>query len=279
MADDIRSRSALEIRRLLLPQYYSLFFNDVKNEILGDEAVRTALLLATDRDEIIARALQEEARPLHIPLPFGMFELVEGKHPFDPHAARETLEEAGWTENDGGWEKDDDRLSVTITTSDWPEFIRTAELVKRQWESIGVEVELENYGAGVIQQTVVGPREYEILLYGQILSVDPDPYPFWHSTQTRSPGLNLSLVKDETLDKALEESRKMHDREEREEQYIEFQNRFLELNPAIILYQPHYLFAHHVNVRGQTMYNVNLPHGRFHDIHEWHVRTKRVWND
>ena len=125
---------------------------------------------------------------------------------------------------------------------------------------------------------IVGPRDYEILLYGEILAADPDPYPFWHSTQTRNPGLNLSLFKNKDVDKLLEEARRTMNFDERREKYAEFQQIFLDVNPAIILYQPYYLFAHHQDVRGFTIDNVNLPSSRFNDVENWHVNVKRVWD-
>lgn len=282
-ADDIENRTSTDLERLLLPQYFAFFFNELNNELLGDAGVRAALALAVDRDVIVEEALQGEAQSLHVPIPPSLFEGNSEIEPptFNPEVAKQNLEEAGWKDEDGNGirEKDDNELKVTITTTDWPEFVRTAELVKDEWEKIGVGVEIQSYSAGVIQQTVVGPRDYEILLYGEILPADPDPYPFWHSTQTRSPGLNLSLLKDEEIDKLLEEARKETDQNTRREKYVEFQKRFFDLTPAIILYQPYYLYGHRDNVRGMGMENVNLPTGRFNDVESWHVNVKRVWNN
>ncbi len=277
-----RNRASLTIRRLLLPQYFGLFFNEIKNERLGDAGIRSALALATDRETIVESALGKEAQPLQVPMPRGKSNLDEEIElpAYDPETAKQNLEEAGWkdTDGDGIREKGDAKLEFTITTTDWPEFVRTAELIKEQWGKIGVSVNIASFGAGEIQQTIVAPREYQILLYGEILATDPDPYPFWHSTQTRSPGLNLSLLKNTKIDKILEEARKTSDINQRQEKYLEFQKVFLDLNPAIILYQPYYLFAHNNSVRGMTIDRVNLPMGRLNDISKWHVKVKRVWN-
>ncbi|MGH9857838.1 MAG: ABC transporter substrate-binding protein, partial [Acidobacteriota bacterium] len=281
-AQDVKSRSSLSLHRLLLPQYFGLFFNEIRNEALGDAGVRSALALATDRRQVIEQALEGEAREAVGPIPEALFDFGEEltKSTFDPETAKQNLEDAGWRDanSDGVREKDGKELRVTITTTDWPEYVKTAEVVKDQWQAIGVGVEVESFGAGVIQQTIVGPREYEVLLYGEILSIDPDPYPFWHSTQTRSPGLNLSLFKDERTDKILEDARRTHQLDQRQELYKEFHQRFMELHPAVILYQPYYLFATRGGVRGNTMEKTNLPASRFNDIENWHVNTKRVWN-
>ncbi|MBI1833307.1 MAG: hypothetical protein HYR90_00615 [Candidatus Andersenbacteria bacterium] len=282
LAESVKNRSGITIHRLLLPQYFGLFFNPVKNDLLSDAGIRDALVLATDRQAIITEALAGEAKSLHTPIPPGMFTFNgEVDAPtFNPDVARQNLEEAGWKDEDGNGirEKAGKELRFVITTTDWPEYAQTAELVKKQWEAIGVAVETQSHGAGAIQQTVVGPRDYEVLLYGEVLSVDPDPYAFWHSTQTRNPGLNLSLFKDQQVDKLLEEARKTLNVDERKAKYADFQQRFLELNPAIILYQPYYLFAQRDDVRGLTVEQANLPDSRFNDVELWHVRTKRIWN-
>ena len=235
------------MHRLLIPQYFALFFNQNNNEMLADAGLRSSLALATDRRAIVSDALAGEADVLHLPIPPGVFAYHEefGEPAYNPDAAKQNLEDAGWRDADGDGirEKDNKRLHLKITTTDWPEYIRTAELVQQQWLKIGVETEIESLGAGTIQQTAIRPRDYEVLLFGEILPAQPEPYPFWHSTQTRSPGLNLALFKDQTVDKLLEEARKEPNQNKRREKFIEFQEKILNLNPAVILYRPYYLFA------------------------------------
>lgn len=281
LADNLKWRASYAIQRLLIPQYFALFFNQNKNDLLADAGIRSSLALATDREKIVQDALHGEADALHLPIPAGVFDFREqfNTPAYNPEAAKQNLEDAGWkdSDNDGIREKDNQRLHLKITTTDWPEYIRTAELIQQAWLAIGVETEIESLGAGTIQQTAVRPRDYEVLLFGEILPAQPDPYPFWHSTQTRSPGLNLALFKDQAVDKLLEEARKEPAAEKRREKYVAFQEKILDLNPAIILYRPYYLFAQKSKVRGVEIKFGDLPASRFNHIEKWHVRTKRVW--
>jgi peptide/nickel transport system substrate-binding protein len=272
--------SAYNLRQLLLPQYFALFFNQNQNTLLRDAGLRNALLLATDRESLVDEALDGQAEPLQVPLPHGLLgHRTDLASSYDPEAAKQNLEEAGWRDVDGDGirEKDNTRLTLKITTTDWPEYVRTAEIIQKQWQKIGVETVIEHFGAGTIQQTIVGPRQYEILLFGEILPADPDPYPFWHSTQTKSPGLNLALLQDKTVDDLLETARQAADPAARAQKYQDFQGRIFELNPAIILYQPYYLFVTRDKVRGPALEQAALPAQRFNDIHLWHVRTQRIW--
>ena len=267
------------IHHLRLPQYFGLFFNSQKNTVLADAGVRNALSLAVNREEIVSRALQGQGEPLHLPIPPGVFAFNDELAPpeYNTEAAKQNLEDAGWKDADGDGirEKDNQRLHFKITTTDWPEYVATAEVVQEQWQAIGVETEIEHFNAGTIQQTVIAPRNYEILFFGEILSADPDPYPFWHSTQVNN--LNFAQFKNQEVDKILEEARKTIDRGERQQKYKEFQGKILDLKPAIILYRPYYLFASDNRVRGINANFGALAASRFNNIEEWHVRTKRVW--
>lgn len=277
----VKNRSGLTVRKVLLPQYFGLFFNQAKNPILGDAGVRAALGLAVDREEIVKEALSEQGEPLNLPIPSGIFSFSDIEKPaFDIEKAKQNLDEAGWkvVGDDGVREKDGKKLEVTITTTDWQEYVKTAEVIQETWKQIGVKTNIQSLGTGIIQQTAVIPREYQILLYGENLAADPDPYPFWHSTQTKSPGLNLSLLEDKEIDKLLEDSRTTNDQQKRNELLHLFTKRFLDIHPAIILYRPYYLFVQRSHVGGIGMEQGALPSDRFNDIVKWYVRVKRVWN-
>jgi peptide/nickel transport system substrate-binding protein len=246
---------------------------------VADAGVRSALALAINREEIVAKALQGQGEPLHLPIPPGVFAFNDEIAPpeFNIEAAKQNLEDAGWKDidGDGTREKDNERLHLKITTTDWPEYVLTAEVVQQQWQAIGVESQIEHFSAGTIQQTVIAPRNYEILFFGEILSADPDPYPFWHSTQVNN--LNFAQFKNQEVDKILEAARQTIDRAERQQKYKEFQGKILDLKPAIILYRPYYLFASDNKVNGVNPNFAALAADRFNNIEAWHVNTKRVW--
>ncbi len=281
LVSSIEGRSAINIKKLLLPQYFGLFFNQTKNPILGDVGVRSALNLGINREVIVQQALGGQGEPLSIPIPSGMFSFSDIRESvYDSKKARQNLDDAGWKVNEetGIREKEGKQLEVTITTTDWQEYIKTAELVKEQWEAIGVKTNIQSLGTAIIQQAAVGPRQYEILLYGEFLPSNPDPYPFWHSSQVKSPGLNLSLVEDADMDKLLENARITTDQEKRRELLHAFIERFLDTHPAIVLYRPYYLYAQRTQLKGPSMEKGGLPSDRFNTVEEWYLRVKRVWN-
>lgn len=274
-----RSR-ALTIRRLRLPQYFAVFFNQAKSAPVSDPAVRRALSAATDRPRLIAEALHGEGVAVETPFPAGIFGHAPdvATTPLDVERAKQNLEEAGWKDldGDGTREKDGTPLAFTLVTSDWLEYVATANLLVEQWRQIGVAVSVQSAASGTLQADILRPRDYEALLYGEVLGSDPDPYPFWHSTQTRDPGLNLALFKDRDADRLLEEARKTTDREARRAAYRKFQERLIEEVPAIFLYSPTLAYALPAKLAGTFLESASLPADRFAAVQTWHLKTRRV---
>jgi peptide/nickel transport system substrate-binding protein len=278
--DKLEQKSNLAVHRLLLPQYFALFFNQSKNAALNDAGVRNALDLAIDRKHVVNDALGGEGEVLSLPIPPGTFSYNEQLAPnvFDPVAAKQNLDSAGWkVGSDGVRVKNKQQLKVTITTTDRPEYVRTAELVKEEWEAIGVHTDIQTLSSSSIQQIAIRPRNYDVLLFGEILSAQPDPYPFWHSSQAKSPGLNFSMFSDKSVDTLLEKGRQTLDNQARAQLYNDFQAKVLELKPALILYRPFYIFVAKNSIHGADLQYVDRPAGRFNNVSNWYVKTKRVW--
>lgn len=276
VADADRTR-AVRLERLRLPQYFAVFFNQAKSAPLADVAVRRSLDAAVDRDRLIAEALHGEGirvDRLLLPLPQSALPLSTP----DVERARRDLEAAGWTDADsnGIREKDGTPLAFTVVASDWPEYVETAKLLAAQWQEIGADVTVQPAEAGTLQAEILRPRNYQALLYGEVLGLEPDPYPFWHSTQTRDPGVNLALFKDREADRLLEEARKSTDAGKRHELYGKFVERIAAEMPAIFLYSPTVAYALPHRLRGTFLTNAPLPADRFATVQTWYLKTKRV---
>lgn len=175
------------------------------------------------------------------------------------------------------WRKGDDILTITLTTADFPGNRATAELIRQFWKNIGIVVSLQYADETTIRQEIIRQRNYEALLYGEIIGSDPDPYPFWHSSQTQYPGLNLANFSNRRVDALLEEARQTTDVNERIAKYLEFQDIVVQEVPAIFLYSPIYTYAVHEKIQALDIDRVILPRDRFNNIEEWFIKTKRQW--
>lgn len=266
---------------LRLPRYFALFFNQSRNKALQEKDVRTALALALDKQKIIDEALLGQGEIVDSPiLPnFLGYNPEIKKHLYNQKEAEELLHKAGWNKVDeqGKRWKGKMRLEFTIITVNQPELIRVVEQIKQYWEKIGAQVNIKTLEATELQSEYIRPRNYEILLYGELLGHDPDPYPFWHSSQRIDPGLNLTSFKNTTIDELLESARKTTDEEQRRLKYIHFQNIIAEEIPAIFLYSPTYLYGVSPKIKGIKIDYVTFPSDRFVETNKWFIKTDRKW--
>ncbi|MDD2758070.1 MAG: ABC transporter substrate-binding protein [Patescibacteria group bacterium] len=168
-------------------------------------------------------------------------------------------------------------LTLTITTADTPEYRQAAETIARLWRAIGIPTSIQAIAGKQVSREALKDRNYEILLYGEILGDDPDPYPFWHSSQTDYPGLNLAMFSNRNADKMLEEARVTNDVKSREKIYHEFQDTLIKEIPAIFLYSPTYNYLIDRDVKGVEVNRIFSPPDRFNGLDQWYIKTKWGW--
>lgn len=174
-------------------------------------------------------------------------------------------------------DKNDNILTITITTADTPEYHLAAESVAKMWREIGVQTKIEYVDSHEIARTNIKERHYQVLLYGEIVGGDPDPFPFWHSSQVDYPGLNLALYSSRSADKILEEARSTPDNSKRASLYADFQNTLIKDVPAIFLYTPSYIFSVSKEVQGINLDKIVSPSDRYNDLSNWYIKTTRQW--
>lgn len=285
--DRARIKNNANIYSLKLPRYFAVFFNQNQSEPLSDKTVRLALNYAADKKKIIDEILGGDAEVVDSPILPGLLGYDSGVkiYDFSPEYAANILEEAGWKDIDGdGFREKESKksgvdpvaLEVTLATTNWPELLDVAESLQKDWEQIGVKINIDARNIGEIQYDYIKPRKYQSLLFGQVLSYLPDPFSFWHSSQKKDPGLNLALYDNRKVDQLLEEARQTLKEEERVEKYREFQKILIEDVPALFLYSPYYLYVVSEKVKGIDVENVVVPSQRFSEVYKWYVKTNRV---
>ncbi len=282
----IQPKASLQQIFLPLPQYQAVFINRVKNPApLEDRRVRLALAKAVDKKKIIDEIYVGQGSEAYGPIPEGYL----GYHPeipgadmnlFDISRAKALLDEAGWMLDPASGFRQD-KLGRTLalnlaTNNNYPPNVLAAQALKKMWEGIGIQISLNIETLADLEEKFIRPRNYELLLYIENVGADPDPYPYWHSSQLRDPGLNFSTFSNKTADRLLLEARTNLPATERAQKYRQFQEIFVGDVPAIFLTRSVFVYNLPQSLKGAELNTVLVPAERFADINLWYVETKRV---
>lgn len=278
------SNNEFKITQLDLPQYQAVFFN-TSNKLFSDVRVRKALQTGTDIQTIIDTVYNGQGRPINGPI---LRQHVDGlPEPVisnNVESAKAMLEAAGWkidanadSANFNVRKKNGAELAFTLSTNNFALNTKTAELLAGQWAKLGVKVTLNIQPTKELTENAIRPRNYDALLFAQKLGADPDPFLFWHSSQVRNPGLNLSLYANTTADKLISEARAATDKKIRDEQYRAFQDVISADAPAIFLVQNVFSYAMTEDIQGISLTSLSDTTARFYDLPNWYLDTKRVF--
>lgn len=269
------------------PRVIGIFLNGAQQEAFTDKKVRLALTHAIDINSVIAEVLGGAADISPSPIPPANSSFNSDIKPldYDPELAKKLLSEAGWKDsnNDGLLDKTERKggkrivipLKIELTTSDFPELSQTAQVIKEMWRKIGVDAEIKILNSSDLETSVIRPRAYQALLFGEIFGHDPDPFAFWHTSQIKDPGLNIALYSNRKADSLLEEARRTSDNKKREELYRQFQKVVVDDAASIFLFSPVSFYGTRKSVQGVNIGRITLPHERFSHIEEWYIKTRR----
>jgi ABC-type transport system substrate-binding protein len=180
--------------------------------------------------------------------------------------------------NEVCFEKKEEKINLkfSLITADQPILVETAEILKEQWKRLGVDVEIKKTGIGELKREIIPKKDYDALLFGEVLGQIPDPFPFWHSSQRGENGLNLSNYENKEVDKLLEEARENLDEIKRRGDLEKFQEILIEDCPAVFLYNPDYLYFVSEKIKGIKEDLIFTPSEKFGDILNWYIKEKRV---
>jgi peptide/nickel transport system substrate-binding protein len=239
---------------------------------LGDVRVRQALQLATDHGAI-SKLFQGEVSKLEGPLlPTQLGFSADTRQPaMNLTRAKQLLDEAGWTQAGPGSRrvKNGQPLKLRLTTVSSGDYPALAQALMDQWSKIGVEFDSSLVKAEDIQQNIILPRAYDVLIYEIAIGSDPDVYAYWHSSQATARGFNLSDYKSPKVDDALDSARTRLDPNLRAAKYHLFLQQWLADVPAIGLYRPSLVYIHKKDVVTFNGHALIDPVDRYFDVRYW----------
>ncbi len=274
------------INEFSLPRVFGIFFNQTNSSVLADPAVRQALNTAVDRTAIVANVFGNSALAISGPIPPAFLPTSAPDSsvpaPANSTLAENILDKAGWiVNNDGIREKKKTigttTLSFAIATAPAPELVATANLLANRWQAIGVNVSVKVFDSGFEDQ-VIEPRNYDALFFGQDIGRGLDLYPFWASSETADPGLNIALYKNKSVDALLGDMRTTASSTVRQADIAAFNADFARDLPAIMLYEQNLSVGRTETIHGDSVGPIANISERLSDAYRWYAQTEEIWS-
>lgn len=277
--DELNNDDALQTYVTPLTSAVMAFFNNSR-PILNNANVRKALVGGVDASKVnnlTPYATKKVDQPFlrgQVGYNAGLAQL-----PYNLEAANKLLDEEGWVRGaDGLRMKGGQPLALNLSSQDTTNYSATAKFLQKEWAKIGVKVTVNYYDGDELQGSIIGNHDYDILLYGISLGVDPDMFAYWDSSQasiTSQGRLNLSEYKSSAADQALQAGRTRADLKLRAIKYEEFLRAWSKDAPALALYQPNFLYITRGPVFGYERKALNSGADRFYSVDNWMIRQKR----
>ncbi len=194
---------------------------------LSNPDFRRALMASINRDLIIERVYGGQAVPANGPIMPGTWAYYNDleKIAYDPVQAKSLFDATGATldaESGVYFTEEGLEIALILLYPDTPEHTITAQLIKTDWEALGVKVTLEPKPYDEVLADLAA-RDYQTALVDINLtrSPDPDPYPFWGQAQIKT-GQNYADWDNRSASEFLEQARLTVDMGERGKVIPEF---------------------------------------------------------
>ncbi|MCD4715184.1 MAG: hypothetical protein K8R45_00420 [Desulfobacterales bacterium] len=194
---------------------YTYIGYNMRRKPFDDPRVRRALGMAIDVDKIIDYVLYGQGESMTGPFvkQTDYYNHKIRPLPYDPQGALKLLEEAGWRRNTEGWlEKEGQKLQFTLITNSGND-LRKAILAIAQdaWKQIGIDVRTDLLEWSVFLQERVDKADFDALILGWSMGIEPDLYQIWHSSQTHPHQLNFVGFKNREADDLIIKIRQEYD--------------------------------------------------------------------
>ena len=300
------NKDSYTIHTASTPRIFGLFYNSLNNKIFADPNIVKAFDYALNRQEVIDNVLYGYGTITSNPIPDTILknDTVVREDSESIKKANDLLDKSGWIIGADGLRTKGGTTTITktkkvgkktvtekvkvnsgpvttiefsLTTLDTPEFKQAAEIIKKQLGRVGVRVNTEKvYEMGPLNK-IIQNREYEALFFGQRITHESDLFLFWHSSQNKDPGLNISMYSNAKVDKILEDAQKTILLDDRINKYKSFIEEFNKDIPALLIYSPKYLYATTIELNNININTLINPSDRFASIYTWYADKDRVW--
>jgi ABC-type transport system substrate-binding protein len=225
-----------------LGRAYNYIGYNNRKPLFADAEIRKALGMAINVDEIIQYLMYGEGERTTGPYPKNTewYDPTIQPLPFDPPGAQAIFQKHGWKLNGDGWlEKDGKIFEFNLITNNG-NLIRKnlMTIAQNAWKKIGVKVNTQVFEWAVFLGDFVNTGDFDAVVLGWSMGIDPDLYQIWHSSQAGPQQLNFVGYKSPRADELIVRIRQEYNRARQRQLTHELHRLIYEDQPYTFLDSP-----------------------------------------
>ncbi|MDX1763233.1 MAG: peptide-binding protein [bacterium] len=222
---------------------YTYLGYNLKDPKFADKAVRHALAHAINREDIIKGVRHGLGSVATGPYPphYWAYNPDVPTYAYDPEKALAMFKAAGWEDRDGDGllDKNGSPFRFTIITNQGNEERKqAAEIIQQGLKGVGIDVKIKVVEWQAFINQFVDKRNFEAIILGWSIGIDPDNYIMWHSSQMGPNQYNFVSYSNPEVDALLVKGRKAFDQKTRKQVYQKVHALLAEDQPYCFLYVP-----------------------------------------
>ncbi len=213
-----------------------------RKPLFADAKIRQALGMAINIDDFLKYLLYGEGERITGPYPQNTewYDHSITPLPYDPDAALALFEEMGWQRNADGWLEKEGKIFEfnLITNSGNPIRKNVMTIAQNAWKNIGVKCNTQYFEWAIFLKDFVNTGEFDAVVLGWSMNIDPDLYQIWHSSQAGPQQLNFVGYHNPRADDLIVRIRQEYNRARQRELAHQLHALIAEDQPYTFLYSP-----------------------------------------
>ena len=238
-------------------KYYAAFLNSSLIPQFRDINIRKAMSYFTPREKLVNDVFNGLAKPSLGPFVTKAVQIDESFVPAENSLAG---------------------LEFILSVPNIAPLPAIANELKTAWEAEGAIINVRVLRASDIQESIRN-RDYEVLLFGNILSIPNDLHSFWHSSKRFYPGLNLAFFNNREADTLMEYIRSEAVPEKKQGLIQRLSSVIIDNIGAVFTVFPNYIYVTSPRLNGFVAEKAITSADRLNNIELWYVETNRVFKE
>jgi peptide/nickel transport system substrate-binding protein len=238
--------------------WYNLAKNNAAYKILSNKAVRQALMYAVDRQGIVDAVYFTYGAKLAnspiLPESWAYNPNTTPKYTLDAAKAASMLDAEGWKKGSNGIrEKDGVPMKLEITTlANNANYGGISQVLQQAWMQLGLQISIKAVPLAQLVSAGYTSRDFDVLVLGVNVNVDPDESNLWHSRNAVPGGQNIASYSNPTVDKILDDAAGELDQSKRKQLYYQLQKTIMDDLPGapLIFQQGAWVYQNFVHQMG-----------------------------